>query len=194
MSFVRLLRGLFKKGEPCTPGVIELLYRWYGRSVYYASYYVLHDCHLAEDITQEVFLTALNKLNTLRDPTKVEAWLIRTAINRSCDLLRKNRPMLTLDEIADKQEEDMVLYRLLESENKKEILEALSLLPTPNQEVAYYRFYRGMNCREISEILEIPEGTVKSRLKRAVELVAEYLEKEASKENVPGKETGKNDR
>ncbi|AFV10861.1 DNA-directed RNA polymerase specialized sigma subunit, sigma24-like protein [Thermacetogenium phaeum DSM 12270] len=88
----------------------------------------------------------------------------------------------------------MVLDRILERENKKEILEALSLLPTLNQEVAYYRFYRGMNCREISEVLEIPEGTVKSRLKRALELVADYLKKEASKENVPGKETGKNDR
>ncbi len=51
--------------------------------------------------------------------------------------------MLALDEVADKQEEDVVLDPILEREDKKEILEALSLLPTPNQEVAYYRFYRG---------------------------------------------------
>ena len=119
MSFAKLLGGLFNKGEPCTPGVIELLYRWYGRSVYYASYYVLHDQYLAEDVTQEVFLTALNKLDTLRDPTKVEAWLIRTAINRSCDWLRKNRPMLALDEVADKQEEDVVLDPILEREQER---------------------------------------------------------------------------
>ena len=78
-----LLKKYLTECEQDDPGIIELLYRWYGRKVYQAACHVLNDQRLAEDVVQETFLTAMSKLDTLRDPAKAEAWLVRTAINKS---------------------------------------------------------------------------------------------------------------
>lgn len=187
-----LLKKIFIESERSDSGVIELLYRWYGRKVYHAAYYVLNDRYLAEDIAQETFLTAMSKLDTLRDPTKVEAWLVRTAINKSYEALRKHRRIAVLEEAATSLEGDTALDHLLDDELKREVLDALHLLPAINREVVYHKFYCERGCHEISEILEIPERTVRARLKRALELVADYLGREVDDTGAAGKEAGKN--
>lgn len=192
MSISDLLKRFLDGDEPGDPGAIGLLYQWYGRKVYRAAYYVLNDQYLAEDIVQETFLTAMSKLNALRDPAKVEAWLIRTAINKSHEAIREHRRVAALQVSATQVaatalDVDIVLDQLLDDELRKETIEALCQLPAINQEVAYYKFYRGLNCHEISEILNIPGSTVRSRLKRSLKLIAQYLHEEVYQSDAVGK-------
>jgi RNA polymerase sigma-70 factor (ECF subfamily) len=192
MNIGSLLKRFFPGNEPGDPDAIGLLYQWYGRKIYVASYYILNDQYLAEDIAQETFITAMSKLDTLRDPAKVEAWLVRTAINKSYETLREKRRRMTLQATATAFYGDPVLDHLLDDELRREALNALRLLPAINQEVAYYKFYCELNCHEISEILEVPERTVRARLKRALELITQYLDTEVHETDVTGKETRRN--
>ena len=193
MSIGGLLRKFLAGTEPDKPGAIALLYQWYAGKVYRAAYYVLNDQHLAEDVVQETFITAMGKLDTLRDPARVESWLVRTAINKSYDLFRDHRRITVLEEAAAGiLEGDTVLDHLLDDELKKEALDAVRRLPAVNQEVAYYKFYRGLNGQEMAKILDVPARTVRARLKRSLELIAAYLDKEVERD-AAGRETGKTD-
>jgi RNA polymerase sigma-70 factor (ECF subfamily) len=187
MSIGGLLEKIFTGDGTGDPGAVGLLYQWYGGKIYQAAYYLLNDQHLAEDVVQETFLTVMNKLGTLRDPAKVEAWLVRAAINKSYDLLRGHREIVTLQDAAAVSEGDTVLDHLLDDELRREVIDALRQLPAINQEVAYYKFYHELNCQEISSILRMPVRTVRSRLKKSLELIAIYLGREVGETDAAGR-------
>jgi RNA polymerase sigma-70 factor (ECF subfamily) len=190
MSIGGLLKKFFTGNGTGGPDVVGLLYQWYGRKIYLTSYYIMNDQYLAEDVAQETFLTAMTKLDTLRDPAKVEAWLVRTAINKSYEVLKENRRTAALQTAATVLDEYSVLDHLLDDELKSEALDAILLLPVIHQEAVYYKFYRELNCREISDLLGIPERTVRSRLSKSLDLIAKYLGRKESKSDVTGKEAG----
>jgi RNA polymerase sigma-70 factor (ECF subfamily) len=187
MSISGLVKRFFAGEGTGDPNVIGLLYQWYREKVYRTAYYVLNNQQLAEDVVEETFLTAMNKVNALRDPAKVEAWLVRTAINKAYDVLREYRKMSELQLSEMVSEGDSILEHLLDDELREEVLAALLLLPTIYQEVVYYKFYGECNCCETSGILDVPERTVRARLKRALELITQYLGKEVPKADARGK-------
>ena len=142
MNLGGLLQRIVTGNSTDDPGAIGLLYQWYGGKIYRAAYYVLNDKHLAEDVVQDTFITAMNKLDTLRDPAKAEAWLVRTAINKSHDVLRGKRKATLMQRRSEIAAGDTVLDQLLDAELRREVIAALHELPLTNQEVIYYKFFK----------------------------------------------------
>jgi len=176
MKISNALVKLFAKGNECDPVLLELLYKWYGMAVYRVAYYYLNEKMAAEDVTQDTFLSAFTKLHQLKDPAKIKAWLIRTAINKAYDLLRKNRAMVLDEEAMFKNaSSEPFVERLIDEEKKQELTTALLMLPLQYQDVLYYKYYVEYTTKQIAELLDMPEGTVKSRLFKARGLLLKYL-------------------
>jgi len=136
----------------------------------------------AEDITQEVFITAWQKISGLKDPEKFSSWLYRIAVNRSLDHSRK-RKFFDLFRFGQKSagmnenEEELEvpdtttpspLERVMEGEFKS-LLEGFSAsLSRMEREVFTLRFMDQLGLREIAETLQKDESTVKTHLYRAL--------------------------
>lgn len=161
--------------------VLETLFRLFHGSVFYAAYYITNDRALAEDITQETFLKAYDHLDQLRDASRVEAWLVRIAINGARDALRRSRNHLcSVSGDVAAAAESLPENRLLSREEQRAVQSAIAALEPEYQEVVYLKYFREMTVREISEVTGAPEGTVKTRLRRARLMIGEILREAAS--------------
>lgn len=120
----------------------------------------------AEDMAQEVFLAAYRKMPSLEDGAKLRPWLLQIAKYRClCELRRRNRPALyeELPETLAANEptpEDALLF----SEEKELLISGLAALPEHLRSVVTLRYLYGLSTAMTAEKLQIPEGTVKSRL------------------------------
>lgn len=117
---------------------------------------------LAADATQETFLTALKRASSFRGDSDAKTWLFGIALNTCRSLGRKEKRDLPLDEIVELQAQsgspDLSAMRLTQ---------ALKKISPEHQEVVILHEMDGFSYLEISQMLEIPEGTVKSRLHHA---------------------------
>lgn len=151
------------------------LVREHQSMVYSIAYHSLENRALAEDLTQEVFLSLHENLARLESPGHVAHWLRRVTSNRCIDEIRrlKYRRGPALDDVAEPSVRpsvaDPMLERLLRS--------SLAALPETARIVTVLRFQEEMDPQEIADTLGIPVGTVKSRLHRALRLLKEKMER-----------------
>lgn len=123
----------------------------------------------AEDLSQEVYLKALKKIKTLKDPAVAKEWLLRITRNTCLDYQKKSRSRcrLSLESQADFKER-MNPETLLEKKELRQILKgAISRLPRRQKEILILREYGDLSYEEIASVLQIKKGTVMSRLNRA---------------------------
>jgi RNA polymerase sigma-70 factor (ECF subfamily) len=122
----------------------------------------------AEDAVQEVFLKLITKQPHFRGAEHEKAWLIRAAINLSCDMLRSSsRKDAPLDEnVLPPQDEN------------SQLLSAVQSLPEKYSTVLHLFYYEGYSIKEIARILALPAATVGTRLSRAKAQLKRILEKE----------------
>lgn len=152
---------------------VRLLFELFSQRVLAAAFFVVRDEALAEDVMQETFVTAMQKLDQLKDPDKAGAWLTRIAVNKAHSLLRRNRRVVPLGAWAAPAED--AGEDLLREEERAQLHRALAALNEDHQLVLYLKYFQEMSVKNIAGVLEIPEGTVKSRLRRARELVNNYF-------------------
>jgi len=131
----------------------------------------------AEDITQNVFIKAFRNISRLRSPERFKSWLFSIALNQIRDFYRKKylRTMLGLsgkdnDDELDYEENDAPspLDDLMKKDFWKHVGLFLDKLPRMEKEVFTLRFMNHLDIREISDILEKNESTVKTHLYRAL--------------------------
>ena len=134
------------------------------------------DYHVAEEITQDTFLRAYEKLGTLRDPNRFSAWLYRIATRRFltwCD--EKRIPMQSLEAMGEAEVEALFYAQYMAEQTEKfttqkqrEIVEyLLQKLPLRERTAVVLHYLSEMTCEEIGDFLDISPNTVKSRLHRA---------------------------
>lgn len=162
----------------------DRIYKDYSRLVYWAAYRVVSSHELAEDITQSVFEKVLlnsSKLSGMND-AQLKGWLYRVSTNLALDGTRRAKRELLSDEplgadIADDVElpED----ELVKKQTASAVSKAIAELDEIYREVVMLHYFSEMTVREISKNTGISEGTVKSRLVRARNLLAERLSLEA---------------
>lgn len=134
----------------------------------------LRQRHLVEEAAQETFVRAFFNLSRLRKPEKFYSWLMGIASRVSKEQLRKTPKVISLEDIPTPVARPTSQYT-------DEALElAVSKLDNPYRQVVLLRFYANRSCREISEALEIPVGTVTKQLSRAYEKLRGLLAKEKS--------------
>ena len=122
-----------------------------------------HDADLSEDLVQETLLKALATVHTLRDVDVIEVWVVRILRNCWWDYLRrkKTREGACLVETEDN---DIQLNEFHQQDIVRKVRYIVSTLPTKQREVLALSDFAGFNYAEIASIVDIPVGTVMSRL------------------------------
>lgn len=142
----------------------EELYEKYATDVLRVCYFYLGDRHKAEDVCQDVFVRLITNAPDLQEGRE-KAWLLKVALNRCRDLWRGawlKRVVLgspTFELIPAPDE----FGRLADQE---EMMQAVNQLPAAFKEVILLHYYQGFGINEIAEMMELPEGTISSRLSR----------------------------
>ncbi|MFV2046223.1 sigma-70 family RNA polymerase sigma factor [Metabacillus litoralis] len=140
------------------------LFQQYEEDIYRMAYVYVKNESDALDVVQEVAYRSFKKINTLKSPEYFKTWLIRIAITCSLDLMRKNKKVVYLkpeyQERIGLEEEDVPLSITLE-----ELLEQLN---EHERSIVLLKFYEGYSFKEIAELVDMPLGSVKSVLYRAL--------------------------
>lgn len=123
------------------------------------------------DALQETLLSAYQNLKSLKNNEYFTTWIIRIMINKCYDIIRKNKRIVSINEKIQVEEE--VFYDRYANESDLEW--ALSNIDEDLKLVTVLYYYDDFSVNEISDVLNIPEGTVKSRLSRAREKLYSIL-------------------
>lgn len=145
----------------------------HGSAVLRLAYSFLLDRGQAEDVFQEVFLTAYQRVPSLREPDRIRPWLLQVTANRCRDLLRSAWWRRALRLGGEPPPERAVPGP---GEGQGAVVEAVWSLPTGLREVVVLHYFEGYAALEVARLLDLPEGTVHSRLHRARKLLRERLE------------------
>ncbi|HHY73587.1 MAG TPA: RNA polymerase sigma factor SigW [Bacillus bacterium] len=172
-----------KKGDQNAFAEIVELFK---DKVFQLCYRMVGNRHDAEDIAQEAFIRAYTNIDSYDLNRKFSSWLYRIATNLSIDRLRKKKPDYFLDaEIAGT--EGLTMYSQLESNDPQpeEMIESLELqewvqqgineLPVMYRSVIVLKYIEELSLKEIGEILDLPIGTVKTRIHRGREALRKRL-------------------
>jgi RNA polymerase sigma-70 factor (ECF subfamily) len=124
----------------------------------------------AEDLVQETLLLAWRGFGQFQPGTNAHAWLFRILMNVFRQQLRKGRSSLVTEPLAH-----AVPATQPSSHESAEVMQAFDRLGSDQRTVLFLAVIEGFKCREISEILDVPIGTVMSRLSRAREVMREML-------------------
>lgn len=171
------------KGDQDAFGEIVEIYK---NSVYQLSYRMLGNKQEAEDIAQEAFIRAYVNINSFNQDLKFSTWLFRIATNLCIDRIRKKKPDYYLDaEVFGT--EGLTMYSQIPANTPlpETELESLELQETVQKEILklpekyrsaiVLKYIEELSLNEISEILDLPLGTVKTRIHRGREVLRQQL-------------------
>ena len=143
------------------------IYKLYYKAMYNTSLRIVNHSQEAEDIMQEAFLSAFQKLESYRGEVSFGAWLKKIVINRSLDYLRKNNPEYQdVDTLADVEGKDSPDEYSLQYDVER-IKTAVSRLPDGYRTILSLYLFEGFDHDEISEILGVAPSTSRSQFSRA---------------------------
>ncbi|MDO3409305.1 RNA polymerase sigma factor [Saccharibacillus sp. CPCC 101409] len=156
------------------------LFETYRSDVYRTCYYMLGQAADAEDICQEVFMTAFR--SGWQHIDNVQAWLLRIAVNRCLNLLKRRTTLrsklTTHSRLLVRAPEQTPDAAAEDREAAEEWAGYLGRLPIKIRAVISLRYIHDLAIAEIAEILKIPAGTVKSRQHKGLKLLKQMLEKQ----------------
>lgn len=127
----------------------------------------------AEDIAQEAFVLAFTRLKSFRGDSAFYTWLYRIAVNSAISHRRRRRPVvstdrqLPIDVLTDSSDGHLPEHHLERQESVAQVHQAMQLLTDEHRSILVLREIEGYDYDAISEMCEIPIGTVRSRLHRA---------------------------
>jgi RNA polymerase sigma-70 factor, ECF subfamily len=133
------------------------------------------DEHAAEDLFQDVFAHTYERLGQLQDPGALRAWIGQMTRRLAIDQLRSRQAQVGLEEIP---EPEAVEDAIAEIESAVYVRELLDRLPEPFREILDRFFSRGESYRKIAAALDLPPGTIASRISRGLEKLRIALEEE----------------
>jgi RNA polymerase sigma-70 factor, ECF subfamily len=152
---------------------LEALFKDHWPRAYRAAYLVVHDAAAAEDIAQEAFLSAIRTLDRFDRRRPFGPWLHRIVVNRAIDWARARALRAEVGEpgleLAASEPVEGATY-------SQPVLAALAELSPEHRAVIVLRHLLEYTPGEIARILELPRGTVNSRLRRGLDELAERLE------------------
>ena len=157
---------------------LRQLYDRYGRIVYGMTYRLTKDAQLAEEATQDTFVTVWRRAGTY-DPerAKLTTWLFVIARNRAIELVRaRARRPEPHEDVEPSGEEADVAEQVALADDAELVARALAELPENQLEVIRLAYFDGLSHGEIAERLGQPLGTVKSRIRLALNRLRGLLE------------------
>jgi RNA polymerase sigma-70 factor (ECF subfamily) len=149
---------------------VDALFRREWPRAYRAAYLVVHDAAAAEDIAQEAFLAAIRALDRFDRRRPFGPWLHRIAVNRAIDHARSRALRREVDAAAAEPEAPPPDVPL-----SAELIAALAELTPESRAIVALRYLLDLTPGEIAAALGLPRGTVNSRMRRALDRLAELL-------------------
>lgn len=158
--------------------VIEWIIDQYGESIVRLAYTYVKDKGTAEDIAQEVFIKCYQHFNSFRGETTLKGWVYKITANKCKDVLRG---WSFRNVFPSKYSQDMSIANQSEdvinsNQQEEKISRAVLSLSLRYREVIILFYYEELSIKEISSMLQKSESTVKTRLRRARQLLKKMLE------------------
>jgi RNA polymerase sigma-70 factor (ECF subfamily) len=139
---------------------------------------ILRDVGLAEDAVQTAFVTAWRELSNLRDPARFEPWLHRILV-RCCYVEAKRRRQSSAAILSVTREDTYTTDEILTVHDRDQLERGFRRLPPEQRAVLVFHYYLGLTHAEVADHLDLPLGTVKSRLRYASGALRAALEADA---------------
>ncbi|HEX6117291.1 MAG TPA: sigma-70 family RNA polymerase sigma factor [Solirubrobacterales bacterium] len=165
--------ALVRAAQNGSEDALEELFRRHWRPAHRAAYLIVHDSAAAEDIAQESFLAAIRALDRFDRRRPFGPWLHRITVNRAIDFSRSRR---IRSEVGIPPGLEGEAAPPAQPELSDELLAALAGLGPEQRAVVVLRHLLGYTPSEIGEMLEMPRGTVNSRLRRALDRLRPLVE------------------
>lgn len=146
--------------------------------LYHIAIAIVNNDEDAGDAISETIMKAYANLTKLKHPDYFKTWITRILINECRKIIKQRKKVVSLEDYSGKGRQ--------EEQNKEEIMDvqvAIQKLPKKQKDVIFLYYYHDLSIEEIALILEIPKGTVKSRLSTARNYLYEILSKEGRGKN-----------
>jgi RNA polymerase sigma-70 factor (ECF subfamily) len=166
-------RKLIREAQRGSREALAELYARHWQRAQRAAYLVVHDATAAEDIAQEAFLAAVDNLDRFDRRRQFAPWLHRIVVNRAIDWGRREALRASAGE-----PEERAAPSHAEEPATGELMPALAQLPPEQRAVVVLRYLLGYTPGEIGRMLELPRGTVNSRLRRGLDRLRDLIEVE----------------
>lgn len=186
----RLIKKV-KKGDH--QAFAELVDR-YKNSVYSICLRMVGNREEAEDLSQDAFIRAYNHISQFDNDRKFSTWLFRIATNLSIDSLRRKKPSVSLDaEIPGTEglalntmlpgSGDLPDEQIVQGETEQWIQNEIKALPEKYRSAVVLKYIEDLSLKEISEIMGLPVGTVKTRVHRGREMLRKNMKASRGEED-----------
>lgn len=151
------------------PDAFRELIKPHDRALRGLAYRMLRDAHLMDDALQDAYLAAYRSLPRFRGDSSFKTWIFRIVHNACIDIIRKRRELDEVEEIAADGFSDVTDLRL-------DLADALDRIPHDHRAVLLVVDVHGFDYTAAARILDVPVGTVRSRLSRARQAMRQLLE------------------
>jgi RNA polymerase sigma-70 factor, ECF subfamily len=168
----RAERKLVREAQGGSAEALTALYTAHWRRAHRAAYLVVHDSSAAEDVAQDAFLAAIDALARFDRRRPFGPWLHRIVVNRAIDWARREALRRSVDDPATRPDLPPP------TEIGGDLMEALAQLPVEQRAVIVLRYLLDYTPGEVAQMLDLPRGTVNSRLRRALDRLGGLIEVE----------------
>ena len=165
------IAGLIKRIQRGNQSAFEEFYKLTSPKAYFIALKITQNEHDAEDVLQESYIKALEKIGEIDTSQNVTSWFLKIVSNKSKDLLKsKNRFVfeseeeIIFDEIPEEKTEFCPEENLNQEELRLEVMAAIDELTDEKRACIMMMYFGDMSVKEIAESIDVPESTVKNRL------------------------------
>lgn len=157
--------------------ILEDLMKDYGNDIWNFAYYLTKHPQAADDIAQEVFLAVYERMYSFRGECAIKSWLLAITRNKSLSYMKTSfiRNITLMDKVPSRDVSPSAEAVILNQLATREIWQAVLALPRKFREVIVLDYHYQLPIREIAELMQVSEGTVKSRSHRARRKLAAIL-------------------
>ncbi|OCA84191.1 hypothetical protein A8F94_15850 [Bacillus sp. FJAT-27225] len=152
----------------------------YGQRIQRLIYTYVKDKYIAEDLTQEVFIKVFQNLHLFRKESSLYTWIYRIAVNRAKDYLRTAWVRRTTSLLKSMVKDNYISTEntYLKKAENKQLIDTILRLQIEYREVILLFYIEELTINEMSEILNIKETTIRTRLRRGREKLKKLLQRE----------------
>jgi RNA polymerase sigma-70 factor (ECF subfamily) len=158
-----------------------VLYDRHGRAAYSLAYRMMGERQAAEDLTQDAFLKVWRSATSYRaDRGSVRTWLLSIVHNRGIDQLRslasRRRTQEKIESSAPRSQPSEAFAESWRNSQREQVRKALGTLPPEQLKILELAYFSGYTHVEIAELLDVPIGTVKGRMRLGLKKIRDYFD------------------
>ena len=158
--------------------IIEKLITLHGNDVLRIATAYTRNSVISEDIFQEVFIKVARNIHKFKGESSERTWIIRITINTCKDHLKSawNKKVISIEDTKEENKDTLFEESVINKEKSNNIVKEILKLPIKYKEVILLYYYQNFSTAEVAKILKIPEASVRTRMKRAREMLKDKLQ------------------